>query len=64
MELILFAMISLVVVVALLASRLNDNSFPLPSDSKNSNFTPAEKQFQNLNKHPMETEYGIVKRSR
>ena len=48
MELILFAMISLVVIVALLASRLNDNSFPFPFDKKQSLFTPAEKNFQNL----------------
>ncbi|MFQ3196193.1 MAG: hypothetical protein ACI9N3_003036, partial [Colwellia sp.] len=43
MELILFAMISLIVIVALLASRLNDNSFPFPFDKKQSLFTPAEK---------------------
>ena len=43
MELILFALITLVVIVAVLASRLNDNSFPFPFDSKKAIFTPAEK---------------------
>ena len=42
MELILFAMISLIVIVALLASRLNDNSFPFPFDRKGAIFTPAD----------------------
>ena len=48
MEFILFAMISLIVIVALLANRLNDNSFPFPFDKKATVFTGAEKNFQNL----------------
>lgn len=64
MELILFAMISLIVVVALLASRLNDNSFPFPFDRKNAIFTPAEKNFQNLVEQALGTKYRIVNRVR
>ncbi|GHE93401.1 DUF2726 domain-containing protein [Thalassotalea profundi] len=64
MELILFAMISLVVVVALLASRLNDNSFPFPFDRKSAIFTPAEKNFQNLVEQAMGPQYRIVNRVR
>lgn len=62
MELILFAMISLIVIVALLASRLNDNSFPFPFDKKNTVFTPAEKNFQNLLEQAIGVEYRIVNR--
>ncbi|XQW84608.1 DUF2726 domain-containing protein [Thalassotalea piscium] len=64
MELILFAMISLIVVVALLASRLNDNSFPFPFDRKNAIFTPAEKNFQNLVEQALGPKYRIVNRVR
>jgi len=62
MELILFAMISLIVIVALLASRLNDNSFPFPFDKKGAIFTPAEKNFQNLLEQAMGEKYRIVNR--
>lgn len=62
MELILFAMVSLVVIVALLASRLNDNSFPFPFDSKSVIFTSAEKNFQNLVEQAMGTEYRVLNR--
>ncbi len=62
MELILFTMISLIVIVALLASRLNDNSFPFPFDRKNSIFTPAEKNFQNLVEQAMGSKYRIINR--
>jgi len=62
MELILFAMISLVVIVALLASRLNDNSFPFPFDSKPSVFTPAEKNFQNLVEKALGDNYRVLNR--
>jgi len=62
MELILFALISLIVFVGVLASRLNDNSFPFPFDSKNSVFTPAEKNFQNLVEQAMGTKYRIINR--
>lgn len=62
MELILFAMISLIVIVALLASRLNDNSFPFPFDRKSAIFTPAEKNFQNLLEQAMGEKYRIVNR--
>jgi len=62
MELILFALISLIVIVAVLASRLNDNSFPFPFDSKPSVFTPAEKNFQNLLEQAMGHKYRIINR--
>ncbi|WP_440874767.1 DUF2726 domain-containing protein [Thalassotalea sp. PLHSN55] len=62
MELILFAMISLIVVVAMLASRLNDNSFPFPFDSKASVFTPAEKNFQILVEQAVGPKYRVINR--
>jgi len=62
MELILFAMISLIVIVALLASRLNDNSFPFPFEQKNAIFTPAEKNFQNLVEQALGARYRVVNR--
>jgi len=62
MELILFALVSLIVIVGVLASRLNDNSFPFPFDSKKSVFTPAEKNFQNLVEQAMGAKYRIINR--
>lgn len=62
MELILFALITLIVIVGVLASRLNDNSFPFPFDSKSSVFTPAEKNFQNLLEQAMGSNYRIINR--
>ena len=62
MELILFALISLVVIVAVLASRLNDSSFPFPFDSKSAIFTPAEKNFQNLVEQAMGSKYRVINR--
>jgi len=55
-------MISLVVIVALLATRLNDNSFPFPFDKKQSLFTPAEKNFQNLLEQALGGKYRIINR--
>ena len=62
MELILFAMISLIVIVAMLANRLNDNSFPFPFERKTVIFTPAEKNFQNLVEQAMGSRYRIINR--
>ena len=62
MELILFALISLIVIVGVLASRLNDNSFPFPFDCKASVFTPAEKNFQNLLEQALGPKYRIINR--
>lgn len=62
MELILFALISLIVIVGVLASRLNDNSFPFPFDSKNAIFTPAEKNFQNLVEQAIGSKYRVINR--
>jgi hypothetical protein len=64
MELILFALITLVVIVAVLASRLNDNSFPFPFDSKQAIFTPAEKNFQNLVEQALGAKYRVLNRVR
>ncbi|MFD2165289.1 DUF2726 domain-containing protein [Thalassotalea euphylliae] len=62
MELILFALISLIVIVALLASRLNDNSFPFPFDSRQAIFTPAEKNFLNLVENALGSDYRVLNR--
>jgi len=62
MELILFALITLIVIVGVLASRLNDNSFPFPFDSRPTVFTPAEKNFQNLLEQAMGHKYRIINR--
>lgn len=62
MELILFTMISLVVIVAVLASRLNDNSFPFPFEKKNTIFTPAEKNFQHLVEQALGSKYRVLNR--
>ena len=62
MELILFAMISLIVIVALLASRLNDNSFPFPFEKKQVVFTAAEKNFQNLVEQALGPKYRVINR--
>ena len=62
MEFILFTLISLIVVVALLASRLNDNSFPFPFDSKKSIFTPTEKNFHHLVEQAVGPKYRVLNR--
>lgn len=62
MELILFAMISLIVIVALLANRLNDNSFPFPFEKKATVFTGAEKNFQHLLEQAVGDEYRVINR--
>ncbi len=64
MEFILLALITLVVIVAVLASRLNDNSFPFPFDSKKAIFTPAEKNFQNLIEQALGPKYRVLNRVR
>lgn len=55
-------MISLIVIVALLASRLNDNSFPFPFEKKSVVFTSAEKNFQNLVEQALGQKYRIINR--
>jgi len=55
-------MISLIVIVALLASRLNDNSFPFPFEQKTAIFTPAEKNFQNLVEQALGANYRVINR--
>jgi len=62
MELVLVGLIVLIVVVTLLASRLTDNSFPFPFDSKATVFTPAEKNFQNLVEKALGDEYRVLNR--
>lgn len=62
MELILFALISLIAVVAMLASRLTDNSFPFPFDSKQAVYTSAEKNFLNLVERALGEDYRVLNR--
>lgn len=62
MEFILFAMLSLIVIVALVASRLNDNSFPFPFTQKNSVFTLAEKNFLILLEQAVGPKYRVINR--
>jgi len=62
MELILFALVSLVVIVGILASRLTDTSFPFPFDCKGAIFTPAEKNFHNLVEKAMGPKYRVINR--
>ncbi|WP_286233756.1 DUF2726 domain-containing protein [Thalassotalea sediminis] len=62
MELILFAMISLIIIVALLANRLNDNSFPFPFDRKATVFTSAEKNFHHLLEQAVGNDYRVINR--
>ena len=62
MELVLVTLISLIVIVAVLASRLNDNSFPFPFDSRSTIFTPAEKNFHNLLEQAVGSQYRVINR--
>lgn len=62
MELILLSLIGLVVIVAVLASRLTDNSFPFPFDKKQSLFTSAENKFQLLLEQALGGQYKVVNR--
>lgn len=62
MELVLVGLIGLIVIVTLLASRLNDNSFPFPFDAKSTVFTSAEKNFQNLVERALGEKYRVINR--
>ena len=62
MELILFALISLIAIVAVLASRLTNNSFPFPFDSKAAIYTGAEKNFLHLVEKALGDEYRVLNR--
>lgn len=62
MELILFTMLILVVIVAMLASRLNDNSFPFPFDRKTTVFTLAEKNFLTLLEQAVGPKFRVINR--
>jgi len=62
MELVLVGLIVLIIVVTLLASRLTDNSFPFPFDSKATVFTPAEKNFQHLVEKALGDQYRVLNR--
>ena len=64
MELVLVALIGLIVIVTLLASRLNDNSFPFPFDNKETIFTPAEKNFQYMVETALGSKYRVLNRVR
>lgn len=62
MEFILFMMIALVVIVALMATRLIDTSYPFPFDRKTTVFTHAEKNFHQLLEQAVGNKYRIVNR--
>ena len=62
MEFILFMMITLIVIVALMATRLIDTSYPFPFDRKTTVFTNAEKNFQNLLEQAVGDKYRIINR--
>jgi hypothetical protein len=62
MELVLVMLISLIVIVAVLANRLNDNSFPFPFDSRSTIFTPAEKNFHNLLEQAVGAKFRVINR--
>ncbi len=62
MEFILFMMIALVVVVAMMATRLIDTSYPFPFDRKPTVFTHAEKNFQLLLEQAVGNKYRIINR--
>jgi hypothetical protein len=62
MEYVLLAMIILVVIVALMASRLTDNSYPFPFNRKEALFTSAEHNFQGLLDKALGDKYFIGNR--
>jgi hypothetical protein len=62
MEFILFMLIALIVLVALMASRLVDSSYPFPFDRKANVFTSAEKNFQNLLEQAVGNKYRVINR--
>jgi type II secretory pathway pseudopilin PulG len=64
MEYVLLAMIVLIVIVAVVASRLADNSFPFPFNRKETLFTNAEKTFQLLLEHALGENYRVINRVR
>jgi hypothetical protein len=62
MEYVLLAMIVLVVIVALVAGRLTNNSYPFPFNCKEALFTPAEHNFMNLLEQALGNQYRIINR--
>lgn len=62
MEFILFTLIILVVIVALMASRLTSNSYPFPFDRKKTIFTAAEKNFQGLLEQAVGSQFRVINR--
>jgi hypothetical protein len=62
MEFILFTMLALIVIVALLASRLTTNNYPYPFERKTAIYTPAEKNFQNLLELAVGNQYRVLNR--
>ena len=64
MEFVLLTMIVLIVVVAVVASRLADNSYPFPFNKKDVLFTKAEKSFLVLLEKALGDNYRVINRVR
>jgi len=62
MEFILFTLITLIVIVAVMASRLTNNSYPFPFDKKTTIFTAAEKNFHSLLEQAVGENFRVVNR--
>jgi len=62
MEFILVTLITLIVIVALMASRLTNARYPFPFDSKATIFTAAEKNFHNLLEQAVGEQFRVLNR--
>jgi len=62
MEFILFTLITLIVIVAVMASRLTNNSYPFPFDKKTTIFTAAEKNFHSLLEQAVGENFRVINR--
>lgn len=62
MEFILFTLITLIVIVAVMASRLTNNSYPFPFDKKPTIFTSAEKNFHSLLEQAVGDNFRVINR--
>ena len=64
MEFVLLSMIVLIMIVAIVASRLASNSYPFPFNRKEALFTNAERTFQVLLERAVGDKYRVVSRVR
>ncbi len=62
MEYVLLIMIVLIVIVAVMANRLTNNSYPFPFDKKTTIFTAAEKNFHSLLEQAVGENYRVINR--